>query len=303
MATKLQVTSPDLLVHPGETLEEIIIERGISQKELSVRTGVTEKHISTIINGKRNISAEFAMKLQYALDIKASFWKNLQSNYDLEVVLFNEVNNISNEEILVAKEIKNSVEEIENQTIPSKNWSDCVWYLRRLLGLSNLKSINDLNYGFYRSQFAQNTSENKMYVWQYLCEKEVESQTLKKLDKDKLKNSLSHIKAVMRQDSSTHIESIQKILNDCGILYTVKKHVKNAPIKGLTVKTKKDQVMIAMTIRDKYVDIFWFTLFHEIAHVIYDDYLINQDDLLLNPTIEKRADKFAADTLIDPIMF
>ena len=128
-------------------------------------------------------------------------------------------------------------------------------------------------------------------------------QTLKKLDKDKLKNSLSHIKAVMRQDSSTHIESIQKILNDCGILYTVKKHVKNAPIKGLTVKTKKDQVMIAMTIRGKYVDIFWFTLFHEIAHVIYDDYLINQDDLLLNPTIEKRADKFAADTLIDPIMF
>ena len=99
MATKLQHIFPDeLLIHPGETILEMIEDRNISQKELAIRTGFTEKHISTVINGQKNISAEFAMKLEYALGIPASFWRNLQTNYDLEVVSFNEKHNISNEE-------------------------------------------------------------------------------------------------------------------------------------------------------------------------------------------------------------
>ena len=89
----------------------------------------------------------------------------------------------------------------------------------------------------------------------------------------KLANSLELIKNIMHQDATNHISLIQKVLNDCGILFVVEKDVKKAPIKGLTVKTKKDQVMIALTIRGKFVDIFWFTLFHEIGHVINGDYL------------------------------
>ena len=64
MVTKLPYISLDeLLIHPGETILEIIQDRNISQKELAIRTGFSEKHVSTVINGQKNISAEFAMRL------------------------------------------------------------------------------------------------------------------------------------------------------------------------------------------------------------------------------------------------
>ncbi len=300
MATRLQHIFPDeLLIHPGETILEMIQDRNISQKELAIRTGFTEKHISTVINGQKNISAEFAMRLEYALGVPASFWRNLQTNYDLEVVAFNEQHNISDEEKHIAKEVKQTVETLTNQEIKVNNGVDSVYKIRQILGVSNLTSLVPLNAAQYRAQFAENTSGNVMYAWQYLCEKKAENQTDKQLDVEKLANSLELIKNIMHQDATKHITLIQKILNDCGILFVVEKDVKKAPIKGLTVKTKKGQVMIALTIRGKFVDIFWFTLFHEIGHIIYGDYLKNQKHWEKDNIIEKNADEFAANTLID----
>lgn len=95
--------SREFIIHPGETIAEILEDRDMTQRELAVRTGVTEKHISTVINGQKNISAAFARKLEYALGIETSFWMNLQANYDQELIEFEDVNNISDEEIGVLK--------------------------------------------------------------------------------------------------------------------------------------------------------------------------------------------------------
>lgn len=75
----------DLLVHPGETIKEILDERIMTQEELAIRTGYSPKHISEVVRGKKDISSEFANRLEYALDIPAHFWMNLQGIYDKEV--------------------------------------------------------------------------------------------------------------------------------------------------------------------------------------------------------------------------
>ena len=95
--------SREFIIHPGETIAEILEDRDMTQRELAVRTGVTEKHISTVINGQKNISVAFARKLEYALGIETSFWMNLQANYDRELIEFEDVNNMSDEEIGVLK--------------------------------------------------------------------------------------------------------------------------------------------------------------------------------------------------------
>ena len=98
--------SRDYIIHPGETLAEVIEDREMTQRELAVRTGMTEKHISAVIHGQKSISADFARKLEYALGIETSFWMNLQANYDRELLEFEELNNISEEEIEVLKNLK-----------------------------------------------------------------------------------------------------------------------------------------------------------------------------------------------------
>lgn len=53
----------------------------MTQKSLSERTGLTEKHISKIINGEASVTVETALLLENALGGTASFWINLEKNY------------------------------------------------------------------------------------------------------------------------------------------------------------------------------------------------------------------------------
>ena len=77
MAEKKIGISRDLIIHPGETIADILEERGITQTELAKRTGVSSAYISNVVAGKKDISSKFAMALEYALGVPKSFWLNL----------------------------------------------------------------------------------------------------------------------------------------------------------------------------------------------------------------------------------
>ena len=65
MAQKINGLSRDFIIHPGETIAEVLDEKNMSQKELAIRCAYSEKHISTVISGQKNISPDFAKKLEY----------------------------------------------------------------------------------------------------------------------------------------------------------------------------------------------------------------------------------------------
>lgn len=92
MAQNMNGLSLELIIHPGETLREILEDRKMSQKELAARVALTEAYISNVINGQKAISVSLAKKLEYALGIDASFWINLQANYDKELADFEDFN-------------------------------------------------------------------------------------------------------------------------------------------------------------------------------------------------------------------
>ena len=71
-------------IHPGEILvEEFLTPMGISQVELARRMGVPVQRVNTLINGKRDMSAETAILLSRALKTSSEFWMNLQVACDL----------------------------------------------------------------------------------------------------------------------------------------------------------------------------------------------------------------------------
>lgn len=72
-------------LHPGEVLqEEFLKPLGISQNQLARSMRVPPGRINDIVNRKRGISAETAIRLACALDTTPEFWMNLQMMYDLE---------------------------------------------------------------------------------------------------------------------------------------------------------------------------------------------------------------------------
>jgi addiction module HigA family antidote len=80
------MTNKDVLepIIPGEILREDFMEpMGISINKLSRDLSVPPNRISEIVNGKRGITADTALRLECYFGIEAQFWLNLQSEYDL----------------------------------------------------------------------------------------------------------------------------------------------------------------------------------------------------------------------------
>jgi addiction module HigA family antidote len=72
---------PDYAVLPGDTLKETLDALGMSQADLAERTGRPVKTINEIIQGKAALTPETALQLEKVLSIPASFWNNLEQNY------------------------------------------------------------------------------------------------------------------------------------------------------------------------------------------------------------------------------
>jgi len=72
-------------VHAGEVLlEEFMQPLGLSQNALAKALHVTPRRINEIVNGKRSITADTALRLAKFFGNSAEFWMNLQNRYDLE---------------------------------------------------------------------------------------------------------------------------------------------------------------------------------------------------------------------------
>lgn len=73
-------------VTPGEMLkEEFLAEYGLSQNRLANAIGISPNRIAEIVNNRRRITADTALRLSLFFGNSAEFWLNLQSHYDLKL--------------------------------------------------------------------------------------------------------------------------------------------------------------------------------------------------------------------------
>lgn len=73
-------------IHPGKILlEEFLIPMGISQYRLANDINVPPRRINEIVQGKRSITADTALRLSEYFSLSEKFWLNLQLKYNLEV--------------------------------------------------------------------------------------------------------------------------------------------------------------------------------------------------------------------------
>src|SRR5438309_9755103 len=73
-------------VTPGDMLkEEFLAEYGLSQNQLAKAIGISPNRIAEIVNNRRRITADTALRLGLYFGNSAEFWMNLQSRYDLKM--------------------------------------------------------------------------------------------------------------------------------------------------------------------------------------------------------------------------
>jgi addiction module HigA family antidote len=74
-----------LAIHPGEHIQEELDAMDMSANLFASKLGVTVEHLLAVLDGKRSINAEMAMRLGHFFGTSAQSWLNLQVSFDLEV--------------------------------------------------------------------------------------------------------------------------------------------------------------------------------------------------------------------------
>ena len=74
-----------IAIHPGEHLAEELHELGMSAAELARRLNVPTNRVTEILNGRRAVSGDTALRLAHFFGTSAEFWLNLQSLYEIRV--------------------------------------------------------------------------------------------------------------------------------------------------------------------------------------------------------------------------
>jgi HTH-type transcriptional regulator/antitoxin HigA len=75
---------PGLASHPGQLLKDELDSREMKQIDLAKELGIAKNVMSEIINGKRNLTPDLAVRLEDALGIKADFWMKYQMAYEID---------------------------------------------------------------------------------------------------------------------------------------------------------------------------------------------------------------------------
>ena len=307
MATKKTGISLDLIIHPGETIGDVLEERGISQAELAARTGVSAAYISNVISGKKDISSKFAMSLEYALGVPKSFWLNLQANYDAELLEINQELTITNEEKQACKILAEVIEYLQKvKAIPiAQRVEETILSLRKALQISNIDNLkNLLPEGAFRMSQKTAIDPYVMGAWLRICQIIGEKNPINTcFDATRTNDLINEIKSIMTKPKCNVQEELFHVMAQYGIHFSVVRNFKGAPVHGYISQKTDGTYQMVVTIRGAYADIFWFSLFHELGHIVNGDvsrgarYIdIAEND---NAQHEHAADRFASNALLN----
>lgn len=287
---------PDLAVHPGVTLRENMEYLTISNKELSLRTGITEKHLSQIVNEEASLTADTAIKLEKAMGISADFWNNLQANYDIIL-----------SKIKAQEDLKKEI-----NLVGQYNYSELAQYglvkktrdaIERVSELQNYFQVSSLLYvpKIGSIAFRNNSGSVKpesLLTWLRFGEIKAKDLIMTvPFDEKKLRSSLVEMKKLINKKD--FFKDLQKLCADSGVILVHTPYFKNIKING-AVRWYKDNPLIQINSKGSYCDIFWFTFFHEVGHIVLHgkkDQFLDYDGLVKNEK-EKEADEFASELLV-----
>lgn len=280
---------------PGATIKEQLEDRGMTQKEFATRLDMSEKHISKLINGEVNLTPEMAIKLEMVLGVPAKFWSNLESIYREKLIKAQQENEME-EDKLIAKQFPYNEMVKLGWIEDTKKTEERVINLRKYFEVVKLSLINNnrLNRIACRKLGESEKADYALLAWAQKAKLEARNTNVKKINIDLLEKNLTQIRAMTLQSPEIFCENLTTLLSECGISLIFLPHLKGSFLHEATFYDR-DKIVMGLTVRGKDADRFWFSLFHELGHVIKGH--INQTNGTSDQD-ELDADKFASDTLI-----
>jgi Plasmid maintenance system antidote protein len=291
---------PQIVFHPGETLKEKMNEMNMGTKEFAIRTCKPEKTIIAVNKGESSITADMAVQFESVTAIPAHFWMKMQREYDEYRA------RLKRREI-----ISSSIEWVKQFPVASMQklgWiQDCrtiedkASSLLSFFGISSPNAWEDyycrqqLKVAF-RISLVGTKEPHAVSAWLRRGDLQALKLQAEKYSERKMKSILPEIKSIMAEQPVDFFSRLQNLCLSAGVKIVYTPCLPKAPVSGST-RWLNDTPLIQISGRYKRNDIFWFTFFHEMGHIL----LHGKKDIFLEDTDfsgkvidkEDEADKFA----------
>jgi len=302
--------TPHAAIHPGLNLKRELAEKDLKQNELAAEIGVMPSLLNEVIKGKRPITPDLSVLLGAALDCSSNKYNDLQSKYNLDL-------------LLIDNSIKEKVEAI-------KNWRELKEYvpvsyfrkedvligepradIKQILKILGLKSVQEAPSALGSTKAAGilfkksgKLFEHTAYVnsWLLYTKYLAGQQSVANFDFDSKQEMLDNLKSLFQKKDV--LDKLPVLLAKYGIKVVIKGKPDHAPLDGAAYWDKENPV-IGLTIRHKRFDNLLFTVYHELAHIYLHlrkdkdaSFVDSLEDLRIVDQKEEEANNFARNAII-----
>lgn len=301
MTTRETVHS-NLAIPPGEFLEEVIEDLGMTKDELARRMGRPATKLSPIFSGVKAITPETALQLEQVVGVPAHIWTGLESEYRLTLARNAEASReaqLKEEAGMVTSFCYNELAKL-GEVPDIRKPIERVRALHDFFGVTSLHNVANVSpyQAAFRIGMAGTRSPEATSAWLRLGERRGQKSYCEPYNEQLLRARLPELRHMTMLNPPEFREELVTLLAECGVALVLCPHFPKTQAHGATFWVKRDRAVLMMTLRGKYADIFWFSLFHEIGHILLHG---KQAVFLEDESKDKRereADDFAAELLI-----
>lgn len=302
MTRTLYKYEPDFAVAPGETLKEVLEDVGMSQAELATRTGLSPKHVNQVIQGHVGLTPDMAARLEPVVGVPARIWNSLESNYRDRLIRLEDRAAIDDLKewlkVLPVHELKRRGVLPETRDIPTLAAA-----MRRFFGVASHTTWTDMwdvRAAAFRLSPTFEPDMGALASWVRLTEIEAHEIPCAPYDRERFTAALSEVRGATRKPPRQLGSWLQETCSDAGVAIVFIPEIKGARVSGAAYWLARRKPVIALSLRYRSDDHFWFSLFHEAGHILLhprSEQFID-DGGTSNEAQEQEADRFAATQLI-----
>lgn len=253
---------------PGATIKEQLNDRGMSQKEFAMRMDMSEKHISKLINGDVQLTSDMAVRLEIVLGVPARFWSNLEAIYREKLIKI-KVEKAMDEDVNLARQLPYSEMAKMGWVPKTRDSKEKVINLRKFFEVVELSLLENTQITKIACRRLAITEKGDFALLAWAQEAKIKARDIevKAVNIKGLINNIPEIRKMTLQKPDTFCLRIRTLLAENGIALVFLPHLKGSFLQGASFMDG-NKIVVGMTARGKDADKFWFSLFHELGHIV-----------------------------------
>lgn len=293
---------PDYAIHPGEILEETLDSRGILKSDFARRCGISAKTVSQIISGNAPVLPPVALHFERVLGVSSTIWNNLNAQYELHQAKLAET--------ALLAEKKSWIKQFPVSAMVKKGWlckcGDVGEQAGELLNYFGVASVKVWEEDFdtmrvaYRKSNSFESKPHAVAAWLRRGEIKADMCYTVPYSEDVFKTSLLEIRKMSILPPKDFRPKMRKLCSDAGVAIVLVGELPGTHLSGAARWLNPQKALIQLSLRHKSNDHFWFSFFHEAAHILkHAKKQVYLDDVKSgNTDLEEDADAFARNFLI-----